>query len=64
MAVILLLTFSLWAGVPACYADSLPAGYEPVSGNSSYEVSPDGTVGNLTAHHNLTIGNWNQGFNV
>jgi len=49
---------------PLAFASDLPAGYEAVSGSSSYSVSEDGKTGTLTATDTVTIGNWSQGFNI
>jgi len=59
-----LLVTSVTMWTTPIYAENLPAGYESVSGSSSYEVSADGIVGTLTAGDAVTIGNWNQGFNI
>ncbi len=46
------------------FAADLPAGYQPVSGSSSYATSADGNSGTLTATTAASIGNWGAGFNV
>lgn len=46
----------------SAFAADLPDGYQAVSGASSYQVL--GNTGTLTATDTVTIGQWNQGFNV
>jgi len=44
------------------YAGDLPAGYQPVSGNSSYKI--EGKTGTLQASDAVTIGEWSKGFDI
>ncbi len=58
ISTLLVITTTLTWSVPIYAEGELPSGYVPVVGSSEYSVSPDGLVGNLTAHDNVTIGNW------
>ncbi len=44
------------------YAEDLPAGYQPVSGSSTYKV--EGKTGTLQASDAVTIGEWSKGFDI